>query len=104
MKHYLLFYDLAADYLERRTAFRNAHLQQAWAASERGELLLAGAYADPPDGAMFIFRCSSPAVAEQFARTDPYVSNGLVRSWKVREWTTAVGDGATTPVRPVPTI
>jgi hypothetical protein len=96
--HYLLFYELVDDYVVRRTAFRAAHLAKAWAASERDELVLAGALANPADGAVLLFRGDSPAVAEEFARTDPYVTN--VRKWYVREWTTVAGRMAATPVRP----
>lgn len=97
--HYLMFYDLAADYLERRGDYRAAHLQLAWAAAERGELLLAGAFADPVDGAVLLFSGESPAVAEAFAKADPYVREGLVTRWRVRPWTTVVGEQAATPVR-----
>ena len=98
--HYLLFYDLADDYVERRPEFRAAHLQMAWESSERGELVLGGALADPPDRAVLLFRADSPRVVEDFAKVDPYVTNGLVRRWEVREWTTVAGTSAETPVRP----
>jgi uncharacterized protein len=98
--HYLLFYELAPDYLARRGEFRNQHLQKAWNASERGEIVLAGALANPADGAVLLFQADSPQVAENFAKTDPYVLNGLVKSWYVREWTTVVGENSTTPVKP----
>jgi hypothetical protein len=39
--HYVLFYELALDYLERRAALRDEHLALAWQAQGRGELLLA---------------------------------------------------------------
>ncbi|HVY82152.1 MAG TPA: YciI-like protein [Steroidobacteraceae bacterium] len=100
--HYLLIYDLATDYLEKRPQFRAEHLQLAWEASERGELRLAGALADPVDQAVLWFEGDSPAVAERFATADPYVKNGLVKSWRVRPWTTVVGPHASTPVRPQP--
>ena len=100
MKHFLLFYDVADDYLERRADFRGPHLKKAWAAQARGELVLAGALADPVDGAILLFKGESKAVAEDFATTDPYVLSGLVTRWRVREWTTVVGDGAATPVTP----
>lgn len=98
--HYLLFYELASDYLERRAALRDEHLALAWQAYERGELLLGGALADPLDGAILLFQGQSPAVAEQFATADPYVRHGLVTAWRVRAWTTVVGEAAATPVRP----
>lgn len=90
--HYLLFYDVVPDYVERRAEFRGLHLRHARAAHERGELVLAGALADPVDGAVLLFRGASPAAAEAFAEADPYVRNGLVTTWRVREWTTVVGD------------
>lgn len=100
MKHFLLFYEGAPDYLERRPQYRGAHLRHAWAASERGELVVAGALADPVDGAVLMFSGEDRQVAEDFARADPYVVNGLVARWRVRESTTVVGELAATPVRP----
>jgi uncharacterized protein YciI len=99
VKHFVLLYDFVGDYLARRGEFRGQHLEKAWAASGRGELLLGGALADPPDSAILLFRGESGDVARQFAETDPYVLNGLVRSWRVREWTTVAGEGAAQPVR-----
>jgi uncharacterized protein YciI len=99
--HYLLIYDLAPDYLERRGQFRNEHLKLAWDASARGELVLGGALADPVDNAVLLFRGDSPQAAERFVAADPYVKNGLVASWKIRPWTTVVGETASSPVRGV---
>ena len=82
--HYLLFYEVADDYLTRRAEFRNIHLKMGWEAAERGEL----------------FKGDSPEVAEKFARADPYVANGVVKRWHVREWTTVVGDLSANPKRP----
>ena len=89
--HYLLIYDAVPDYVERRTAFRNEHLSLAWEAHARGELVLGGALDDPVDGAVLLFQGDSPAAAEAFAGRDPYVRNGLVRSWTVREWNVVIG-------------
>lgn len=100
MKHYLLIYDLADTYLEKRGPFRKEHLAKAWEAQARGELVLGGALAAPVDGAIFLFRGETPAAADAFAKMDPYVANGLVKSWRVREWTTVAGDMAMTPLRP----
>lgn len=100
MKHFLLFYDVSPDYLERRVEFRAEHLKLAWEAQARGEMVLGGALANPADGAVIVFQGDSPDAAERFAAADPYVRNGLVTQWRVREWTTVVGDLAATPVRP----
>ena len=99
MKHFLLFYEAGPDYLERRPQFRADHLKHAWAAAERGEIVVAGALADPVDGAVLMFHGEDKSVAEEFASADPYVRNGLVARWHVREWTTVVGELAATPVR-----
>ena len=101
MKHFLLLYDACEDYVEKRKAFRDAHLKHGWAAHNRGELLLAGALADPVDGAVLLFQGDSAQVAVDFATSDPYVVNGLVTRWRVREWTTVVGATASTPMRVV---
>jgi len=98
--HYLLFYTVAEDYVTRRAAYRKAHLEHAWRAVARGELVLGGALANPPDAAVLLFRCDSPGPVEAFAKDDPYVKNGVVLSWRVREWTTVAGKDASTPVRP----
>ena len=98
--HYLLLYDLVSDYVAKRAPLRSAHLDHAWRAVDRGDLVLAGAFANPADGAVLLFQGASPAAAERFAREDPYVTSGLVTRWRVREWTTVVGPGAASPLRP----
>ncbi|MDB5719358.1 MAG: hypothetical protein JWM38_2785 [Sphingomonas bacterium] len=100
MKHFLLIYDLADDYLERRGTYREAHLALGWAAAARGELVLGGALGEPVDTAMLLFAGDGPEAAEAFARADPYVANGLIREWRVRPWSTVIGEGAAAPVRP----
>ena len=84
MNHYLLIYDLADDYMTRRGEFRGVHLNLAWAANQRGELVLGGALGEPVDSAILMFKGDSPRVAEDFARVDPYVTNGLIKKWRVR--------------------
>jgi hypothetical protein len=97
--HYLLFYDVVPDYVERRAPLRAEHLALARAAVARGELVLGGALADPIDASVLLFQGDSPAAAEAFANADPYVRHGLVTRWRVRPWTTVVGPDAAMPVR-----
>lgn len=99
MRHYLLFYEVSDDYLERRPAFRDEHLKLAWSSVDKGALQLGGALADPADEAVLLFKGEDSSVAEEFAKADPYVREGLVSRWHVREWTTVVGELAVTPVR-----
>jgi len=100
--HYLLFYEFVPDYLERRPPLRAGHLSLAWAAHDRGELVLAGAFGGDPPGSALLFRGDTAAAAEQFAQADPYVTAGLVTRWWVRPWTTVVGETAANPLRPEP--
>jgi uncharacterized protein len=94
MAYYALFYDVVENFVERRTPFRAEHLKLADEANRRGELVLAGALAEPADGALIIFRGDDSSGAASFARNDPYVQNGLVKHWEVRPWTVVVGGDA----------
>jgi uncharacterized protein YciI len=92
MHHWLLTYDLAPDYLERRTAYRTAHLALAQEAVARGDLLLGA------EQAMLLFQAETAAAAQAFAAADPYVAEGLVIRWTIRKWITVVGEHAATPI------
>lgn len=98
--HYVLIYDYAPDYLERRAEFRDAHLKLAWESHARGEFQLGGVLADPVDSALLWFKADSPAVVEQFVAHDPYVKNGLVKNWRIRPWMTVAGALADAPIQP----
>jgi uncharacterized protein YciI len=89
--HYLLFYDYADNAVERRAPYRETHLKLAQESLARGELVMGGAFADPVDGAVLVFRAADPSVVEAFVRADPYVASGLVTAWRIRPWTVALG-------------
>jgi len=91
VKSFLLFYDVVPDYLERRGRFREEHLRLARAAHAPGEIVLAGAYAEPADGAAFVWHVADASVIERFVASDPYVKNGLVTRWRIRPWTVVIG-------------
>ena len=95
MAYFALFYEVVEDFVNRRTPYRDEHLKLARAAQARGELVLAGALAQPTDGALLVFRGEQSDAAENFARHDPYVINGLVQRWYVRPWTVVVGNEPT---------
>jgi uncharacterized protein YciI len=98
--HYLLMYDVVDDYVQRRAPLRSAHIALARDAVARGELVLGGALASPADGVVLLFKGDSPKAAEAFATADPYVRNGLVKQWRVREWTTVIGSDAQVALPP----
>jgi uncharacterized protein YciI len=97
--HYLLLYETAPDYLERRGEFRGAHLDYAWRAVERGEIVLGGAVGQPVESAIILFRCDSAEVPAAFAAADPYVLSGVVARWRVAPWHTVVGPEAANPIK-----
>jgi uncharacterized protein YciI len=96
--YYLLEYEMTADYPQRRAEFRGEHLALAWAASDRGEMILGGPLKDGIG--LMLFRSANSEVVETFARSDPYTINGLVAAWRVREWITTVGASALSPDNP----
>lgn len=98
--HFLLFYEVAEDYLERREQFRAEHLSLAWEFVDRGKLLLGGALAEPIDQAVLLFLAESPSEVEEFVRRDPYVAHGLIKNWRIREWVTVAGEQSAKPIRP----
>jgi uncharacterized protein YciI len=89
--YYVLYYQTVEGYIQRREQYRDEHLALAKAAHERGELMLAGALGDPVESAVLVFKGDSPAIAENFAENDPYVKNGLVEGWHVRQWHLVIG-------------
>jgi hypothetical protein len=97
MPYFALVYEVVPNFIERRMPFREAHLQRVRDARDRGQLVMAGALGQPPDGALLVFRGDSPSIVEDFARADPYVREGLATSWRVRPWAVVVGGDADAP-------
>jgi uncharacterized protein len=89
--YYILFYKTVDNYIEKRAPYREEHLKLANASHAAGKMVMAGALAEPADSAVLIFKGDGPNVAEDFARNDPYVKNGVITEWKVRPWTVVIG-------------
>ncbi len=89
--YFLLMYETADDYMERRGQFRTEHLNLISEYHESGHLLMAGAMAEPADAAVLIFKTNSDTVIKEFVKKDPYIINGVVKSWEIRPWTVVVG-------------
>lgn len=98
--HFLLIYDVGPEFIQQRVQFRAEHLSYAWQAVKAGDLVLAGALQEPTDQAFLLFKGHSPEAAMRFAKSDPYVRNGLVKNWRVVQWNTVVGHDASNPVKP----
>jgi uncharacterized protein YciI len=86
---YVLFYESADEVRVKAPAHFPAHKARYEEFHARGDLLMLGTFADPQrDGSMAIFRTRE--AAEEFARGDPFVVNGVVRDWHVRGWNEAL--------------
>lgn len=90
--YYLLFYKTVDHYVEKRAPYRSEHLALAQKAYERGLIVMAGALADPADGAVFVFKADRQEDIENFVMSDPYVKNGLIVEWSIRPWTVVIGN------------
>jgi uncharacterized protein YciI len=95
----VLFYESADDVLTKGAAHFEAHVAHGNEFHDRGSLLLYGPFGDPQrEGSMAVF--TSREGAEEFANGDPFVLNGVVRDWQIREWDEAfAGDDALAVVR-----
>jgi uncharacterized protein YciI len=82
---YVLFYESADDLQAKAPAVFPAH-RARWAEFlADGSLLMIGQFTDAQgEGSMAVFRTRE--AAESFARSDPFVLEGVVRAWRIQEW------------------
>ena len=82
---YVVLYTSAPDVASRAPVHFPAHKARLDAFHARGELLMVGTFGDPQgQGSMGIFRTRE--AAEEFVAGDPFVENGVVAGWEVRDW------------------
>ena len=81
------FYEMAPGALSKVMDHYPAHRARLDEFHARGVLLMAGAFENPPEGAMTIF--TTREAAEEFIKGDPFVTNGLVSKWRLVEWNAA---------------
>ncbi len=89
--HYILFYKVVDNFIEKRAMYRDDHLKLVREAHTQGNLVMAGALAEPANEAVLVFKGDTPKIAEDFALSDPYVKNGLITNWEIRPWNVVVG-------------
>jgi hypothetical protein len=81
----VVLYASAADVASKAPAHFPAHRARLDEFAARGELLMVGTFGDPQaEGSMAIF--ADRAAAEAFVREDPFVLEGVVRSYEIRDW------------------
>jgi uncharacterized protein YciI len=81
---YVLIYESAEGVREKAPPHVPAHSARIREFHSRGTLLMIGVFEDPEEGAMGVFTTSE--AAEEFARGDAFVLNGVVRDWRVLAW------------------
>lgn len=85
MKKYVMLYETAPDGLTKVPANFPAHKARLEEFHERGDLLMVGTFGNPQtEGSMGVFRTRE--AAEQFIAGDPFVQNGVVSGYEIREW------------------
>jgi uncharacterized protein YciI len=89
--YFLLFYDYGENVIERRAPYRETHLNLVRTYVDKGDLVLAGAFNDPVDGALLVFNTNDRKTVEEFIEKDPYVINGIVTGSRIRGWTVVAG-------------
>jgi uncharacterized protein YciI len=92
MAFFALQYEFVDDFINRRAPYRDEHLGMLRELHARGEVVLAGAFAEPADRALIVFKADDRGAVESFAKRDPYVVNRLVTRWEVRLWNVVVGN------------
>ena len=85
---YVLFYEAASDVLATAPRHMEAHRARWQAFRSSGALLMLGPFSDPREGSMAVF--TTLESAREFAEGDPFVLNGVVTKWYVREWNEAL--------------
>ncbi|MGZ3159908.1 MAG: YciI family protein [Burkholderiaceae bacterium] len=80
----VMFYEVSPGALPRARTYYAAHRAQIDEFHARGELLMVGAFSNSAEGAMGIF--TTRAAAEEFVKGDPFVINGVVAKWTLRDW------------------
>jgi len=81
------FYEMAPDALPRVMPLFPEHRTRLEEFHARGVLIAAGPLGNPPEGAMAIF--TTREAAEAFIQDDPFVTQGVVSSWRLVEWKAA---------------
>ena len=81
----VVLYESADDIADRAPAHFPAHKARLDEFHARGDLLLVGTFGDPQaEGAMAVF--TSREAAEKFVEGDPFLLNGVIRGYRVRDW------------------
>jgi uncharacterized protein YciI len=89
VKYAVVLYTSADDVITKAPVHFPAHTARIDEFRERGEVVMIGTFGDPQaQGSMAIF--TSRAAAEAFVAGDPFVLNGVVSAYEIRDWNEAL--------------
>lgn len=80
----LMFYEIGPNGAPKAKQHFAEHRARLDDFHKRGVLLMAGPYGTPPTGALGVF--TTREAAEEFAKNDPFVLNGVVTKHHFKEW------------------
>ena len=90
LRTFAILYSYVPDILDRRQPHRGPHLERLRQLEVDGRMVVAGAFADPTDGALIVIQAPEIGDVYEWIAGDPYVKAGLVMSATIREMTVAV--------------
>ncbi|HLH62355.1 MAG TPA: YciI family protein [Ktedonobacteraceae bacterium] len=80
-------YESFDDALARAPELIAAHIARSKELHARGTLLMSGAFLDNPQEALSTMGIlTTREAAEEYIKGDPFVLNGMVKTWYIREW------------------
>jgi uncharacterized protein YciI len=81
------FYDSLEDAVSKVPDVIAAHQARSNESHARGTLLMSGAFLNHREEKLRTMAiCTTREAAEEYARGDPFLLNGMVSKWYVREW------------------
>lgn len=89
--HYVVFvvtaYETFEDALAKAPDAIAAHLKRSKELHAQGKIMMAGAFLNNPAEPLSTMAIlTSREAAEEYMRDDPFVLNGMVSKWYIREW------------------
>ena len=85
MAKYILFGSYCQDALEKRTPYRQEHLDELARQKEQGLLITLGPTKDNTK-VFGIYEAENQEVVEQLIESDPYWQNGIWIEYEIKEW------------------
>jgi len=80
----VVFYERSDVSIEKVMEIYPRHKQLVDGFAEEGKVIAIGAFTNPADGSMGVFK--DKASAEEFVNQDPFVKEGIVGKMSMKEW------------------